>query len=189
MTVGTTQQRASIIHGYGATPEDHWFGWLADRLRADGITATIPVLPNPQDPDPEQWINAVRDDVGTPDEHSIVVAHSLGCLTVLRHLRSLPGPWRLGALVLVSGFLDPLPALPELDGHISAGLDVTGLADHIDRLTIIRSDDDRYVPTSHTDRLAGLLGVRARVVPGAGHFLAADGVTSLPEVHQAVATS
>ncbi|MFE6621701.1 RBBP9/YdeN family alpha/beta hydrolase [Streptomyces sp. NPDC057740] len=187
MTPGTTQRRASIIHGYGATPEDHWFGWLAGQLRADGVPATIPALPSPQAPDPARWADAVRADLGTPDEHSIVVAHSLGCLTVLRHLRSLPGPWRLGTLVLVSGFVDQLPALPDLNAYIGDGCDVTGLRSHIDRLTIIRSDADPYVPPGHTDRLADLLGIPAQVIPGAGHFLASDGVTSLREVREAIA--
>ncbi|MEV5748161.1 alpha/beta hydrolase [Actinoallomurus sp. NPDC052308] len=186
MTTGTTRRRASIIHGYGATPEDHWFGWLAERLEASGIATTVPALPNPQAPDPAQWAEAVRADVGTPDENSVIVAHSLGSLTVLRHLRSLPDTWRLGTLVLVSGFVDRLPALPELDSYIGDGCDVEGLSKHIDRLTVIRSDADPLVPPGHTDRLADLLGVSAEVVPGAGHFLASDGVTSLPEVLKAI---
>ncbi|MFI0818670.1 RBBP9/YdeN family alpha/beta hydrolase [Streptomyces sp. NPDC021098] len=189
MTTGTTQRRASIIHGYGASPEDHWFGWLGEQLGTDGIVTTIPALPNPRDPDPAQWTEAVRTDLGTPDENSIIVAHSLGCLTVLRYLRSLPGPWRLGTLVLVSGFVDQLPALPELNSYIGDGCDVEELSNHVERLTIIRSDADPYVPPGHTDRLAGLLGVSAEVVPGAGHFLASDGVTSLREVLEAIAPS
>ncbi|MFG1665203.1 RBBP9/YdeN family alpha/beta hydrolase [Streptomyces sp. Y7] len=128
VTPGTTQQRASIIHGYGATPEDHWFGWLAEQLRADGIPTTIPALPTPQAPDPGRWLDVVRTELGTLDEHSMVVAHSLGCLTVLRHLGSLPSPWRLGTLVLVSGFVDQLPALPHLNAHIGHGCDVTDSA-------------------------------------------------------------
>lgn len=115
-----------------------------------------------------------------------MVAHSLGCLAALRALRSLPGSWRLGTLVLVSGFIDPLPALPELDGFIGDGCDLTGLRDHIDKLVIIRSDDDPLVPPTHTDRLARLLGVTARVVPEAGHFLADDGVTELPVAYDAI---
>lgn len=188
MTTRTTQQRASIIHGYYASPEDHWFGWLADQLEAAGIATTIPALPNPQDPDPAQWIATVRDDLGTVEENSIVIAHSLGCLTVLRYLGSLPGPWHLGTLVLVSGFVDQLPALPDLDSYIGDGCDVEGLSHHIDRLTVIRSDADPFVPHGHTDRLADLLGIAAMVVPGAGHFLTSDGVTSLPEVLEAIAS-
>lgn len=189
MTTGTISRRASIIHGYGASPEDHWFGWLAERLEADGVPTAVPALPHPQEPDPVLWAEAVRDELGTPDENSVIVAHSLGCLTVLRHLRSLPGPWRVGVLVLVSGFVDRLPALPQLDSYIGDGCDVEGLADRIDRLVIIRSDADPYVPTGHTDRLADLLGTSAEVVPGAGHFLASDGVTSLREVLDAITSS
>jgi predicted alpha/beta hydrolase family esterase len=115
-----------------------------------------------------------------------VFAHSLGCLTVLRYLTALPGAWRLGHLVLVSGFLDPLPAIPELGAYVESGCDVREIPAHVDRLTIFRSDNDEYVPTSHTDRLAALLDVPARVIPGAGHFLADDGVTQLPEVVDAL---
>ncbi|WP_067860735.1 hypothetical protein [Nocardia shimofusensis] len=119
MTTATTRQRASIIHGYSATPDDHWFGWLAGRLDAKGIPATV-------------------------------------------------------------------PALPELDPYIGDGCDITGLRDRVDRLRLLRSDADVFVPVAHTDRLAGLLGTTASVVPGAGHFLASDGVTALPEVLHAI---
>lgn len=186
MTLDTTQQRASIFHGYGATPADHWFESLAEQLETDGIPTVIPALPNPLDPISEQWVHAVRTALGAVDEHSIIVAHSLGCLTVLRYLRSLSGAWRLDTLVLVSGFVDRLPALPDLDDFIAEGCDVTGLSDRIDRIAILRSDDDPFVPTEHTDRLANLLGVAVQVIPGAGHFLAADGVYSLREAHEAI---
>ncbi|MEV5838100.1 alpha/beta fold hydrolase [Nocardia sp. NPDC052112] len=186
MTTGSTHRRAAIIHGYAASPKDHWFSWVAEQLHADGVPTTIPALPNSRNPDPAQWAEVVRADLGALDEKSIVVAHSLGCLTVLRNLRSLVGPWHLGTLVLVSGFVDRLPALPDLDSFISDGCDVKGLSNHIGRLTIIRSDADPLVPSDHTDRLAGLLGISAKVVPGAGHFLASDGVTALPEVLEAI---
>lgn len=182
----TAHQRAVIFHGYGATPDDHWFGWLAEQLEAEGISVTIPALPHPLSPDPEQWEDNVRASLGDQDEHTIVIAHSLSCLSVLRFLSSLPCPWRLGTLVLVSGFTDRLPALPELGGFIGEGCDLTGLRDHIDRLVIVRSDNDAIVPPGHTDRLAEQLGSSARVVPGAGHFLAAEGVTELPVVHDAI---
>ena len=186
----TSERRATIIHGYGAAPGDHWFGWLADRLHDAGIPASVPALPDPHAPEPDRWLRVVEAAVGTPDSGSVVVAHSLGCLAVLRHLGALATPWRLGHLVLVSGFLDTLPALPVLDSFIGEGMDLArlaGLRSRIDRLTIIRSDEDRYVPVDHTDRLAALLGTSSLVVPDAGHFLAADGVTSLPCVLEAVA--
>ncbi|WP_341974996.1 alpha/beta hydrolase [Microbacterium sp. LWO13-1.2] len=185
-TPRTTHQRALIFHGYGATPEDHWFGWLAEQLETESIRTAIPPLPHPLMPQTEQWEDDVRAAVKQPDEHTIVIAHSLGCLAVLRYLRSLPGAWRLGTLVLVSGFIDPLPALPELDGFIGGGCDVTELRDHIGRLVVVRSDNDSIVPPGHTDRLAEQLGISAQVVPGAGHFLAAEGITELSFVRDVI---
>lgn len=184
----TTHPRAVIFHGYGATPADHWFAWLAEQLETDGISTTIPTLPHPLDPDPGQWEDDVRAALGDPDEHTIVIAHSLGCLPALRYLRSLPGSWRLRTLVLVSGFIDRLPVLPELDGFIGEGCDVTGLRDHIGRIVIVRSDNDSIVPPAHTDRLAEQFGISAQVVPSGGHFLADEGVTELPAVRDAISS-
>ncbi|MDQ1103390.1 RBBP9/YdeN family alpha/beta hydrolase [Nocardioides zeae] len=182
MTPAPAHRRAVIFHGFRATPEDHWFGWLAARLAQHDIPTTVPALPGPAEPDPAAWERAVAAALRTPDAGTCVVAHSLGCLTVLRHLRARPPAWRLGTLVLVSGFVERLPALPELDGFIGDGGDTSGIADRVDCLVVLRSDDDPIVPPELTDRLAARLGVEAQVVPGAGHFMASDGVTALPQV-------
>ncbi|ALG29108.1 RBBP9/YdeN family alpha/beta hydrolase [Glutamicibacter halophytocola] len=185
-TPSTTQQRAVIFHGYGATPEDHWFGWLAEQLEAENISTAIPALQSPLDPCAVQWENNVRSALKQPNEHTIAIAHSLGCLSVLRYLRSLPGSWRLGTLVLVSGFIDRLPILPELNDFIGDGCDLTGFSEHIDRIVVIRSDNDSIVPPTYTDDLAGRLGVSAQVVIGAGHFLADEGIIELPHVRDTI---
>jgi predicted alpha/beta hydrolase family esterase len=188
VTTEPTTARAIIIHGYAATPSDHWFGWLAEHLEFAGIPTLVPALPVPEAPDPRSWLNAAQQ-IGVPDEDTILIAHSLGCLTVLRYLAAQQEPWRLGTLILVAGFLDPLPALPNLDGYIGEGCDVSSIPGHIGRLTVIRSDDDPYVPTDHTDRLARQLMATPQVVTGAGHFLAENGVTTVPEVLEKALTA
>lgn len=186
MTSSTALHNAYIFHGYTATPNDHWFGWLARQLDRANLRTVVPELPDSLAPNAPRWQEAVRTAVGEAGESTAVIAHSLGCLAVLRHLASLTGAWRLGRLVLVSGFLDPLPELPELDEFIGVGSDVTRLREHIDEIIVIRSNDDPLVPPPHTDRLAALLGARALVVPGAGHFLAADGYSALPAAYDAI---
>lgn len=184
--MSTTPRRAAIIHGYGATPADHWFGWLADRLAADGLTPTVPALPDPEQPRAARWQQVAGAAIGVPDAGSVVVAHSLGSLTVLRHLLSLPPGWRLGTLVLVAGFAEPVPGFASLDAFVAGRTDVRAVAGRVDRVVVLRSDADPVVPTVLTDRLAAQLGVTAQVVPGAGHFLAAEGVTTLPEADAAI---
>lgn len=182
----STIRRAVVFHGYGAQPQDHWFPWLAEQLELTGVSTHVPALPNPAFPDRRAWAAAASEFIGVPQPDSLVVAHSLGCLAVLRHLASLDGSWRLGALVLVAGFVEALPTLPNLDDFIGEGANVAELAAHVESLTVLRSDDDPYVPLEHTDRLARLLGTSARVIPRAGHFLADDGVESLPGVLEAL---
>jgi predicted alpha/beta hydrolase family esterase len=115
-----------------------------------------------------------------PDATTVVVAHSLGVVTVLRVLETLPEPWELGGLVLVAGFTEPLEALPELDGFLATDVAVERMATSIRKRTVLRSDTDPFVPPEASDDLARRLRARLQVYAGAGHFMAEDGVTRLP---------
>ena len=190
-TVPQSQQvnrRAVIIHGYDATPTDHWFEWLAAQLESAGYNTAIPALPHSETPDAGAWEAVAGAAIGVPDQHTIVVAHSLGCLTTLRHLSSLSGEWQLGGLVLVAGFTEPFPKLPALQQFIDeqplVGCDLATIAKRVARLLVLRSDVDPIVPVERTDRLAQLLGTDVEVVAGAGHFLAQEGITTLPQALQ-----
>lgn len=193
-----TQRQAVVFHGYRATPGDHWFPWLARTWTEAGTPTTVPPLPRSDAPAPAAWRAAVADHLrrlatapgGLPA--ATVVAHSLGAAAVLRVLADTaalaPGD-ALGSLVLVSPFVDPLPALPELDAHVTAHVDLGPVRSAARTIRVLRSDHDPLVPTGHSDGVATALGVVAEVVPGAGHFLAADGVTELPELTELGAVS
>ena len=182
MSSPTRPQRGVIVHGYGATPADHWFGWISEELRQRGIPTQVPALPRPDAPEPMQVDAILSSSIGRPDEGTVIVAHSLGAVATLRHLASLRPGWRLGRLVIVAGFADPLPGLPELKGFLIPTNLIAPLAIRITRLRVLRSDDDPVVPAEHTDRLADLLHTSSVVAQGRGHFLADEGVTSLPEL-------
>ena len=196
--------RATILHGYLATPDDHWFPWLAGRLEAAGFEVRVPALPESARPDAAAWHAAAVDAIGDVRDGDAVIAHSLGGLTALRALadlagqraaeRRMPGTdpgsprslaHRLGTLVLVAGFCEPLESLPELDDFIAAdagpagAVHMPGIRDLVRGTSMVRSDDDAIVPAAASDALAAALEVPVEVVPGAGHFLASEGVTEL----------
>jgi len=175
-------QRVVIIHGYEAAPDANWFPWLQGALEAEGIGVTVVPLPAPDAPKAAAWENAVSAALGVPDERTAIVAHSLGVVTALRVLAALPEPWELGSLVLVAGFTGPLDALPELDGYLATDVDVERIARNIGGRTVIRSETDPFVPPAASDDLARRLGAQLQVHPGAGHFMAEDGVATLPAV-------
>lgn len=181
-------RRVVIVHGYESSPDANWFPWLQSTLEAEGVAVTVVPLPNPDDPDKAAWENAVSAALGVPDAATVMVAHSLGAVTALRVLAALPQPWELGGLVLVAGFTEPLEALPELDGFLATDVGVEGLATRIRERTVIRSDTDPFVPPAASDDLARRLDAQLQVHPGAGHFMADDGVTRLPALLDLIRT-
>jgi predicted alpha/beta hydrolase family esterase len=173
-------QRVVIVHGYQSSPDANWFPWLQSALEAEDIGVTVVPLPDPDDPGKAAWENAVSTALGVPDATTVVVAHSLGVVTVLRVLETLPEPWELGGLAVVAGFTEPLEALPELDGFLATDVAVERVATSIRERTVLRSETDPFVPPEASDDLARRLSASLQVYPGAGHFMAEDGVTRLP---------
>ncbi|WOC12124.1 RBBP9/YdeN family alpha/beta hydrolase [Gordonia sp. MP11Mi] len=178
--------RTLIVHGFGAGIDDHWFRWLANETHGDRLA-----LPDARRPDADTWTSLVADALANSDEGTAVVAHSLGCVTVARALQQVSDV-RLGAFVAVAPFRRPLSGPfgdTELDCFIADGLDaflagteVAAVRRRITRATVFASDDDPIVPSEASDEFAADLDVAVRVVPGAGHFLADDGVSTLPQI-------
>lgn len=186
-TSGARPSRAIIVHGYGASPENHWFGWLAEQLAASGVPTQIVRLPDSDTPAVDAWVETIGEAVGVPDDGTILVGHSLGCISLLRYLISLDDGWSARSLVLVAGFARSLGALRELDPFVEGlrpgvPLDLTPVISVVPRRTVVRSDDDWVVPPAASDHLAELLQAQLVVVPGGGHFLDAEGWTTLPQV-------
>lgn len=179
-------RRVVVVHGYDAAPNQHWFPWLRERLDAEGVRTVVVELPEPSFPEAGAWLTAVARAVGTPDRHTQLVGHSLGCITLLRHLAGLPQPWTLGGLVLVAGFTGPLEGVPLLDEFLAEDVDVSAVRANARRRLVLRSDDDPTVPAAATEDLARRLDAEVRVVPGAGHFCGSEGVTRLPAVLEAL---
>ncbi|MBD8506529.1 serine hydrolase family protein [Hoyosella sp. G463] len=185
--------RAIIVHGYSAHTGKHWFPWLDDELANRGHEVHRVVLPSPDEPDSGAWEAELARAIGPVDDETVLIGHSLGCLSLLRHLDALGGGWRLGGLVLVAGFLGTLPGLPELDACIGQGqgqgqgLDATALGARVRHAAVIHSDDDEIVPPELSAQLAEALGARDITVPGGGHFLEDELPEALAEVLAAAA--
>lgn len=171
-----------IIHGYGAGPQHHWFPWLAEQARKQGAEATVLSLPDPSAPRPEAWQQALREAVPAPDCNTLFVAHSLGCISLLRYLDSLPGERKIGGLILVSGFSGPLPILPALDAFTATPIDYARIRQMTPHRIVIGAADDAIVPYALTEALGKSLEAKSVKLEKGGHFLADDGFTEFPRV-------
>ncbi len=187
--IGTN--KAYIVHGYSATPADHWFPWLASRLQTEGIAADIIPLPNSSRPDFERWQETLAAHIGKPQPGDLFIAHSLGTISLLHYLSRLRPP-RIAGLVLVSGFGTRLPALPSINGYnIDAYVDkavinYAAIRQMSPAIYSVISENDTIVAPVESLKLARRLDSKIISVPNGGHFLAQDGFTEMPQAWQAI---
>lgn len=172
--------RIVVAHGYLASPEKHWFPWLAGQY--DAGVVRVPALPDSTKPQPDLWLKTLRDAVGEVDDDTILIGHSLGSITTLRLLDALPQPWSLRGLILVAGFAQPLPNLRKLDPFTAAPLDFAAIVAGAPRRHVFGSDNDTTVAPPITAALARSLDAPLTIIPGAGHFVERQGCRSLPEL-------
>lgn len=171
-----------IVHGYGASPSEHWFAWLKTEMEKTGATVSIINLPTPDDPQPQAWQRALETQVTSLDNNTYFVAHSLGSITLLRFLEKQPSNAPIGGYILVSGFNQRLPTLPPLDRFIKPDIDYGKLVQSASRRVVIAAPDDSVVPYRFSQALATSLDARFITVEQGNHFLASDGFTEFPQV-------
>lgn len=177
-------QRIYIVHGYAASVQDHWFNWLKTQMEAKGATVSVLPLPNSANPVPQEWIQAMNEQVAAPDQNTYFVGHSLGCITVLRYLDQARLNKPIGGMVLVAGFAETLPLLPQIAPFTAPGFDAEKIIRQVQQRAVVASDNDASVPFEITLRLSELIDARLHVVENGGHFLMGEGFTTLPVVEQ-----
>ena len=174
-----------IIHGFGATPNDHWFRWLEKNLVTKGYKVDNIALPNSHSPNFQQWQNTLESHIDTPNSQDIFIAHSLGNVTLLHYLSNSKATCVAG-LVLVSGFENTLPKLPmienfNLDNYVNkASINNERIKALTPNIYSIVSDNDYLVDPTESQKLASNLNSQVFMVKNGGHLLKSDGYTQLP---------
>jgi len=182
------KKRVVIIHGWADKPERGWLGWLAMQLRERGYEVSNPAMPNAKKPSITEWVETVRQTVGTLDENTILVGHSLGTYVLLRYLSEYSQSDKAKALILVSGFLSVKPHndtsnTEKIDHkkYFSPAPDLKLVQDKATEIYHIYSDDDTMVEPARSKELVYLLGGYPLELHSMGHFLSRD-LTEFPEL-------
>lgn len=172
-----------ILHGYNATPKDHWFPWLQQKLVDQGIQAQTLALPNPENPELSQWIDTLKQSIANTNDQTFFVAHSLGCIALLNYLNQLNHNTNIGGMILVSGFNQPVPNRLLLDSFVNQDIDIKTIVNMTQHRVMIASEDDPIVPFILSQQLSDDLSAMLIAVEQGGHFLGREGFTRLPIVY------
>lgn len=147
-------------------------------------------MPTPFVPKITEWVEALGEIVESSAAPTIVIAHSVGCQTVIRYAAT--SQHQLLGTILVAPWHFSLTGLEKDEQGIATPwlttpINFAAAQKMLGPVVAIFSDNDPYVPLQ-VNR-AGFekeLHVRSVVIHAGGHFDADDGTTQLPEVLDAL---
>lgn len=137
-------KRVFIIHCWDGAPDYCWYPWLNKQLGLKGFTVKVPKMPETESPKQDLWVPKMHEVIGFPDSDTILVGHSIGCITILRYLESLMDEQRIKGAVLVAGFTDNL-GYKELENYFKTIINWEKIKSHCSKFIAIHSDNDPYV--------------------------------------------
>lgn len=151
-----------IIHGVEATTESYWYPWLKSELssviggdiKAENIL--IPTLP--QKPEVQLWKDKIKEVAGEIDEKTYFVTHGVSGIAVLKLIEE--SGRKVGGVVLVSGFVQPVQSTQNISSFTSTQLDYKSLIKNINHITIISTRDDKIAPYKLSEDLSNNLDAK-----------------------------
>jgi len=178
-------KRIYVVHGFAATTKSNWFPWLSKTLSSElGLSANVIHLPNSKKPRFDHWIQALLAEIPGPDTETYIIAHSLGCITLLKYIELLPENCRIGGIILVSAFDEALPFLPIINSFLSSKPKYQIIANKIISIKVIGSTNDILVPITLTKKVANSLQTTVIEIKNAGHFTTQDGYKVFIELYE-----
>ena len=169
-------KRVFIIHGWGGRPDAGWLAWLNKELSSKGFKVYSPIMPDSENPKIDAWVGFLKKAVGTPDENTYFVGHSIGCQTILRYAESLPENTKLGGAVFVAGWFN-LKGLESDEERkmakpwLSIPMNFSKIKLKINKIFALFSKDDPYVPINDSKLFSKRLGAEVLVEDNKGHYI------------------
>lgn len=174
-------KKVVIIHGWQSSPDREWIPWLKKCLEAKGLEVVVPAMPDKKVPKEEEWVRAIDAAAGKPSLDTFFVGHSLGCIAIVRFLVDLAPGQVFGGALFIAGFSGDIE-VPELAEFYSMKGDVRDARSHIEKCSMMYSDDDKHISIEKSEEFIKHLGdTKGILVRGKGHFSEDEGCFELVE--------
>ena len=123
--------------------------------------------------------------MGKCDENTFLVGHSLGTITILKFLESLPENEKAGGAVLVGGFSESLGFKP-LETFTEKPLNYRKVKNSVNKIIAIHSTDDMAVPYKFAEIIRDKLNAELITLQNLGHINASNNCFELPQALDAI---
>ena len=182
------QANALIFHGTEGYPEENWFPWLKGELGMMGHNVYVPQFPSPPGVPAKlnEWFDVLKNYEQYINEDTIIIAHSLGGKFALRVLEKLEYPVKAVFFVATPIGIQPIVNNERDNAFTNNDFDWANIKNKAKNFFVFHSDNDPYVSLGNGEELAKKLGVNLTFIPNAGHFNAAAGYLSFPQLFEKV---
>jgi uncharacterized protein len=133
-------KNAIILHGTGDSPDDFWFSYIKDGLEKRGYDVWLPSLPNPDNPNINDWLPYILGS-GKISSETVLIGHSAGAQIILSVLENLN--LTVKQAILVSGYAKALPKNEESEKNID-DFDWVKIKSKAEEFIFINSDNDPW---------------------------------------------
>lgn len=173
-----------ILHGWqNRRPPEHWQHWLAGELTRSGHQVDYPQLPDPDEPQLDQWLGELATRVRDLDGPRTVICHSLGCLLWLNGVARGVITEPVDRVLLVA---PPSIAVtlshPEIAGFAPPPLRAADVAATAGHTRLVVTDDDPYAPEGAAEDYGKPLSLDTDLLSGGAHLNHESGYGPWPSV-------
>ena len=180
-----------IVHGLMGHPKENWFPWLKENLEKTGWHVSVPALPNPNHPIPEEWSKILRQNF---PENGVIVGHSLGVPAVLDLIQKVSK--KIDTLVLIApvnprqNWDNLKEKFPHADWDAcrkfaEINFDWEKIKSLTNKIIIYYSNNDKFISASSVEYYKkNLPKATFKFCPGAGHFNASANILEFPELFE-----
>ena len=179
------QENILVIHGSFGSPNSNWFPWLYNKLSKANKNVLIPSFPIGLDfQNYNNWskVLAAYKNCGLLNEKTIIIAHSIGPIFILKYL--LLNKLKVQKLIFVSGFNNYLGLSSDYDQvNSSFFLDNLEAAKTCsNEIICIYSKNDPYLPVEKLQEFSATVATTEIVIPEGGHLNNESGYTKFEEI-------
>lgn len=150
-----------IVPGWHGSGEQHW------QTRWEGLQPMASRVGQDdwERPDPGSWVERLDAAVRAAEKPVILIAHSLGCITVAHWVRETGGRGVAAALLVAPADVERTLVAPELQGFAPIPGEQLPFA-----ARVVASDNDPCCTPERAETLAQRWGADLVVIPGGGHL-------------------
>lgn len=172
-------KKVIIIHSYNGDTEQSFAEDIKERCRRNGLEYRFPHFPVRKEASYEEWKKVMEKETVNAD--TVLIAHSLGTQFVPRYLAE--NNISADTYISVAGYLhyEGRSDLEEINRNFEpSAADFEKCRTLVRRRISLYSNNDRMNPAEKLEAYAEAIDAEKILVPGAGHFDPASGITKLP---------